>query len=47
MGLGGLAAATGLAKSIDYVGQNQREFAQMESIEKDIEKDQQANMMAQ
>lgn len=47
MGLGGLAAATGLAKSIDYIGQNQREFAQMESIEKDIAKDQQANMMAQ
>jgi len=46
-GFGKLAAATGLAKNIDYVGQNQREFAQMENIEKEIAKNEQASMMAQ
>lgn len=46
-GLGMNAALTGLSKSVDYVAQNQREFAQMQNIEMDIAKKQQANMMAQ
>jgi biotin-(acetyl-CoA carboxylase) ligase len=47
MNLGAIAGLTGLSKSVDYVGQNQREFAQMDNIEKDIAKDEQANLMAQ
>lgn len=47
MNLGAIAGLTGLSKSVDYVGQNQREFAQMDNIEKDIAKDEQANLMSQ
>ena len=47
MGLGTSAAMSGLAKSVDYVGQNQREFAQIKNIESDIAKEEQANMLAQ
>lgn len=46
-GLGTTAALTGLSKSVDYVGQNQREFAQMQNIETDLAKTEQANLMAQ
>lgn len=47
MGLGTTAALSGLSKSVDYVGQNQREFAQMENVEKGIARNEQASMMAQ
>lgn len=46
-GLGQLAAATGLAKSVDYVGETQREFFQLENVQREIEKSQQENMLAQ
>lgn len=46
-GLGTNAATLGLSKSHDYVAQDQREFAQMQNIETDIAKRDQASMMAQ
>jgi hypothetical protein len=47
MKLGSIAGLTGLSKSVDYVAQNQREFAQMENVEKGIQADKQASMVAQ
>lgn len=46
-GIGTLGAISGLSKSVDYAAQDQREFAQMQNIEQNLAKDQQANMMAQ
>lgn len=46
-GLGTNSGLLGLSKSHDYVAENQREFAQMQNIETDIAKQDQANMMAQ
>lgn len=47
MGLGAMAALTGLSKSVDRVAETQREFATMENLQNDIAKDEQASMMAQ
>jgi len=47
MGLGTTAGLTGLSKSVDYAGQDQREFAQMNSLQNDIAKDEQASLLAQ
>ena len=46
-GLGQTAALAGLSKGVDYAARDQREFAQMGNIEKDIAKTKQADMMAQ
>ena len=46
-GLGQTAALAGLSKGVDYAARDQREFAQMDNIEKDIAKTKQADMMAQ
>jgi hypothetical protein len=47
MGLGTTAALTGLSKSVDYVGANQREMAAMDGLQKDIQAEKQQNLLAQ
>lgn len=46
-GIGTNSGLLGLSKSHDYVAENQREFSQMQNIETDIAKQEQAIMMAQ
>lgn len=47
MGLGGLSALSGLAKPIDRVGAEAREFDAMNQYKADVEKDAQASLAAQ
>ena len=47
MGLGAIAGLTGLSKSVDQAAATQREFATMDGLQNDMQKEKQAALMAQ
>lgn len=47
MNLGAIAGLSGLSKSVDRAAETQKEFATMDNLQNDIQKEKQSNMLAQ